>query len=76
MVNENSSLLEVIPEDNGFCSVLNLCPFRLLCHCAAVSRSNHCCFFKRNKFLNEKSISFFLHTAVTAEMPASAATAS
>lgn len=28
MIKENSSILEVIPEDNGFCSAaLNLCTF-------------------------------------------------
>ena len=46
MMNKNSSILEVVPEDTGFCSLaaLNLCMFPRICHSAAVSRSNHCCF--------------------------------
>ena len=46
LMNKNSSVLEVVPEDTGFCSpaALNLCMFPRICHSAAVSRSNHCCF--------------------------------
>uniref|UniRef100_A0A8B9YBK7 G protein-coupled receptor kinase n=1 Tax=Bos mutus grunniens TaxID=30521 RepID=A0A8B9YBK7_BOSMU len=64
LMNKNSSILEVVPEETGFCSpaALNLCMFPRICHSAAVSRSNHCCFgffFKRNKFLNENTAAFF-----------------
>lgn len=81
LVNRNSPIGEVTSEDNSFCSpaALILCMSCLIRHSAAVSRSNHCCcFFKRNKFLNENNCIFYfscravvlvLHVTVAPKVP-------
>lgn len=69
-MNKNSSILEVVPEETGFCSpaALNLCMFPRICHSAAVSRSNHCCFgfFLReiNSLMKIRLHSFLLSCSV------------